>query len=555
MKDKNILETNSENQIKAINRKREEEITSEKAQALKIPYLDLRVVGVQYDALALVNEDMARKARLAVIQKKGEKAQVAIENPENSETKKILESLEEKYEIKTVIVSRSSMEEVWEHYPRRKISTQKITGSIDVGGNALTDVNNNIQTKSDLREALGRIGEKNASEVFEIIMGAVLHMAASDVHIEPDDKGAVIRIRLDGILDEVAHIEKRLYSLLLSRVKLLSRLKLNIHDSPQEGRFSILLKKREVEIRSSILPSEYGEDIALRILDPQSLLSLQELGMRAHLEKQIKERLMVPEGLIMTTGPTGSGKTTTLYAFINFLKTEEIKIITIEDPVEYHIKGIAQTQINLDEEYTFETGLRAILRQDPDIVLISELRDARAAEAALHAALAGRRVLTTLHANDAAGAIPRLIDMGIDPATIASGISAVIAQRLVRKLCTSCRVESTLGEEKYKKLSLIFKNFPDSAAPTLSPESRLYRAKEGGCSKCSESGYKGRIGVFEVMVTDKEVRKKITNDPSEDELRDFIMKKGMISIQQDALLRVLEGITSIEEVERILGKV
>lgn len=554
MKDNNIPETDPKNQIEAINRKREEEITSEKAQTLKIPYLDLRMVGVQYDALTLVDETSARKARLAVIQKKGEEAQVAIENPENPETKKILESLRGKYEIKMVLVSRSSLEKVWEHYPHQETSTKKIAGSI-VGSVALTDFKKNIQTKSDLHEALDRIGEKNASEVFGVIMGAALHMTASDIHIEPNDKGAVIRMRLDGILDEVAHVDKHLYGLLLSRIKLLSRLKLNIHDAPQEGRFSILLEKRKVEIRSSILPSEYGEDIALRILDPQSLLSLQELGMRSHLEKKVKERLMVPEGLIMTTGPTGSGKTTTLYAFINFLKTEEIKIITIEDPVEYHIEGIAQTQINLDEEYTFETGLRAILRQDPDIVLISELRDARATEAALHAALAGRRVLTTLHANDASGAIPRLIDMGIDPATIASGISAVIAQRLVRKLCTSCRVESTLGEEKYKKLSLIFKNFSDSAAPTLSPESRLYKARENGCPRCSESGYKGRIGVFEVMVTDKEVREKITNDPSEDELRDFVMKKGMISIQQDALLRVLEGITSIEEVERILGKV
>lgn len=550
----NTRKIDQDTQVAAINREREEELTQEGARTLNLPYVDLRMSGIHYETLALVKEKEARRAKLAVIQKKGRELHVAVENPQNPETIEILEKLKKEYDIIVAMASRSSLEEVWGRYPKGGAEGRQITGAIKIASQELEGFQAYIKSKTDLQAALNARTETNASQVFEVIMGGALRMKASDVHIEPREGGATIRMRIDGILYGVARIDEHLYALVLSRIKLLSSLKLNIHDAPQEGRFSIELEERTIEMRTSILPNEYGEEIALRILDPQFLLSLKELGVRPDLEKSIEERLGVPEGLILTTGPTGSGKTTTLYAFINFLKSTKIKIVTIEDPIEYHLGGISQTQIALNEEYTFARGLRAILRQDPDVVLISELRDVEAAEAALGAALAGRRVLSTLHTNDAAGAVPRLIDMGIGPTTIASALSIIIAQRLVRRLCPVCRVGHP-GEKNYEKISSALEGLPSSfKIPKFSAKTKIYQTKKGGCSQCNNTGYQGRIGVFEVIVSDKEIRKKISEGPTEDEFKNFVVRGGMITMKQDALLKVLEGVTSMEEVGRVLGK-
>lgn len=426
-----------------------------------------------------------------------------------------------------------------------------IIGSLKISEKTLDVFRVQIKNIADIQGVLEKLEGKDASQIFEAVLSAALNLSASDIHIEPQEEQIVIRMRIDGILHDAAIVSKHLYELLLSRIKLLSELKLNIHNLPQEGRFSIRLEGRSIEMRGSILPSEYGEDIALRVLDPRFLLSLDELGMSTELQADMELELQIPQGLVLVTGPTGSGKTTTLYSFIQKLAKPGIKIITIEDPIEYHIESITQTQVDIKEGYTFQSGLRAILRQDPDVILVGELRERASAEAALQVSLAGKKVLATLHTNDAAGAVPRLGDLGIDTAAISAGLSAVIAQRLVRLLCTQCRKERPIAQKEQRAFIMLFADAKESA-PQISTQTKIYEVGKG-CNAC-DGGYKGRVGVFEGLFLDKELRKFIMGRPTEDEIRTLARKKGFFSMQHDAILKILAGLISTEEAERVLGK-
>jgi len=408
-----------------------------------------------------------------------------------------------------------------------------------------------ITSRADVQPALDALGEQNASNVFEIVMAASVALGASDIHIDGVQAGGRVRMRIDGILYDIASLDEHMERLILSRVKLMSGLKLNISGTPQEGSFPLPQQDRTIDVRVSTLPSDFGEDIAMRLLDPASLLTMDLLGvrddLRAHLETQLKK----PLGLIVVTGPTGSGKTTTLYAALTYLHNESVKIITIEDPIEYRLEGISQTQVNEDADYSFESGLKAILRQDPDIVMLSELRDRDSADAALQASLAGRRVLSTLHTNDAAGAIPRLIDMGANAEAIASGLTGVIAQRLLRRLCEGCRVSRALTPEERTVIEPVWQSLPETLRTTSLPET-IFDAG-AGCAACSETGYKGRIGVFELFSNDDALQETIMERPAEEKLRELLIERGMTTMHQDALLRVVQGVTTISEIERVLG--
>ncbi|MEX2008260.1 MAG: GspE/PulE family protein [Candidatus Spechtbacterales bacterium] len=426
-------------------------------------------------------------------------------------------------------------------------------GSVTLSAQRLIELKRSIATRSDVQPTFDKLAAGDTSSLVEAVIAATLALRASDIHIEPTADGAAVRFRIDGMLSDVATVTPRLYSLLLSRIKLLSELKLNIHDEPQEGRFSATMEEREIEIRASILPSQYGEDIALRVLDPRALLSFEDLGFRSDLQATIQQLLAMPQGLILVTGPTGSGKTTTLYAFVQALADESIKIVTIEDPIEYHLPNISQTQVNEERGYSFESGLEAVLRQDPDIVLLGELRNRDSAEAALQAALAGRKVLSTLHTTDAPGAVPRLAELGIDTSSIASGLAASIAQRLVRRLCAACKTKRTITKEEYEALTDMLATLPAGVErPALSVATSLAAPGEG-CEKCGGAKYIGRIGIFEVLVIDDEMEQRILENVSEQFLRVEAIKLGMVTMQQDATLRILEGITTYREVVRILG--
>jgi len=371
-------------------------------------------------------------------------------------------------------------------------------------------------------------------------------------------------MRVDGLLHNIGNLNLASYKSVLSRIKLLSGLKLNISEAAQDGRFSANYpsvkiekqnkmtldgeKKEFIEVRVSTLPSEYGETTVLRILNPKKLVEAAQLGLRKDLRESFEKEIQRPNGMIIVTGPTGSGKTTTLYAILKKINQPEIKVVTIEDPVEYHLDGISQTEVHHDEGYTFANGLRAIVRQDPDVILVGEIRDLETAEIAIQAALTGHLVLSTLHTNDAAGVIARLQSLGEKPYNIAPALNIVIAQRLIRKVCSFCSKKEKISNEEYEKIDKALKNVSKDII-SYSKDSEVSRVV--GCEKCHQTGYKGRIGIFEVLKVDPEMEKLIISSPSSFEIREKAIASGMLTIYQDGMIKVLMNETTIEEIERV----
>jgi type II secretory ATPase GspE/PulE/Tfp pilus assembly ATPase PilB-like protein len=436
--------------------------------------------------------------------------------------------------------------------------SQKIIGELKISPVILTEIEKGVKNIFDFKGKIEKFLEKNISELLEVILGGAIGLEASDLHFEPKEEEAKIRVRIDGILQDVISFKKGAYSGLLSRVKLLSGIKLNINDRPQDGRFSVLLPAGKIaegaiEIRVSTLPAEYGESIVLRILNPKSLIEIEALGLREDLLATFKKEIKKPNGMIIVTGPTGSGKTTTLYAFLKKIQKPEIKIITIEDPIEYHLGGVSQTQVNPQKGYDFASGLKSIMRQDPDIVLVGEIRDLETAQIALQAALTGHSVFTTLHTNDAAGTIARLTALGADLSDIGPAINMAIAQRLIRKVCKKCSQKEKPRPQELKKIKKALKGAPKKIKiPEAGAEVKVPRAK--GCKDCNFTGYQGRIGIFEAFLIDEEMERFILKRPSIAALRKEAIKKGMTTMKQDGLIKALKGITTIEEVERVTGE-
>jgi type II secretory ATPase GspE/PulE/Tfp pilus assembly ATPase PilB-like protein len=340
------------------------------------------------------------------------------------------------------------------------------------------------------------------------------------------------------------------YSLLLSRIKLLSGLKLNIKKDSQDGRFSVRIGSNDIEIRTSILPGAYNESIVMRLLNPKTIsIPMEELGIPKKLLSIIESEIKKPNGMLLTTGPTGSGKTTTLYAFLKKVHSPEVKIITIEDPIEYHLQGIVQTQVN-DKGYTFLEGLRSALRQDPDIIMVGEIRDSETASIAVNSSLTGHLVFSTLHTNSAAGSFPRLIDLGINPKIMSSSINIALAQRLLRKLCQFCKKEIVLEGETKKKIDEILNSIVDK---TEIPKITDKVCVAVGCEKCNNTGYKGRIGIYEGIKLNPSINEAINNNSSEDEIAKVALSEGILTMTQDGAIKILNGITTIEELERVIS--
>jgi len=424
------------------------------------------------------------------------------------------------------------------------LQVSKITGQVEIPESTIKDVEKKVGSVSDFKEKIKKSFTQKTTEIIEIILAGAVKLKASDIHIEPEEEQAKLRVRIDGMLQDALSLDNKIYKSIVSRIKLLAKLKLNVSDRPQDGRFSILFKKTEIEIRASSLPSEYGESIVMRILDPNSLVNIESLGLRKDLVKIFNKEIKQPNGMIIVTGPTGSGKTTTLYAILKKLNNPKIKIITIEDPIEYHLKGISQTQVDPKKGYSFASGLRSIMRQDPDVILVGEIRDLETAKIALQAALTGHLVLTTLHTNNAAGTIARLQALGEKPVNIAPAINMAIAQRLVRKVCKKCSKLEKATKEEIIKIKKVLNKLPK--------EIKIPRIK--GCKYCNQTGYKGRLGIFEFFLIDSEMEKLISKSPSTIQMQEFAQKRGMVSIKQDGFLKILEGLTTIEEVERVTGE-
>src|SRR3989338_2393322 len=388
-----------------LRKKEEEDLARVLAQKHDLVYLDLSRITVDLDSLKIIPEADARANSVAVFQSVGKKLQAAVTNPDRPGTKEIVDNLKrKKYEVQLFMVSPSGMERVFSRYKEIPRFEEIKAGVVDVSAEKLSAFTQTAGSFAKFKEMLAIMArEKEARKASDS-----LGVEASDIHIEPAEKTAKIRLRIDGVLQDIAEIPTALFQLILSRIKLISELKLNVHDKPQDGRFTIKTVKEDIEVRTSVLPGPFGESVVMRLLLPKTIsITFESLGMQPPVYKIMEAELKKPNGMILNTGPTGSGKTTTLYSFLKTIASTEVKVITIEDPIEYHLQNITQTQIDPSKGYDFGNGLRSILRQDPDIILVGEIRDLETAEIAMHAALTGHLVFSTLHTNDASGTIPR----------------------------------------------------------------------------------------------------------------------------------------------------
>jgi len=558
----------TQQRITTLRREGEERAAERLARELELPYLDLSKAPISLEAVKMVPKAEAEVGRLVAIGMKANKMAVAVVDPRAPATRRVIEEIQARkhlndknYEVKVFIGSMSGIKQAWHFYDFVSKGTESITGKVEIEKKRFEDLIRRWATLNDFKSEMetSDLQKVKIGDLIEIILAEALAARTSDVHFEALEEGARIRFRIDGILhDALAGLPNKNYENLISRIKLLASLKINVRGMPQDGRFTIALTNKDIEIRASIIPSEFGETIVLRILDPDSIaVDLSSLGLREDDLALVFRQLENPNGLILNTGPTGSGKTTTLYAFLRKISNPEKKIITIEDPIEYRVSGIEQTQVDPSAEYTFAKGLRAIVRQDPDVILVGEIRDLETAEIAMQAALTGHVVFSTLHTNDAVGAVPRLVDLGVKTTTIGPALSLVIAQRLVRKLCVDCRKPVGFSEEEKSKIKKYLQKLPKRVdRKTLEGVVKEMKAyKPTGCDKCNHFGYKGRVGIFEFLEANDNFEETILKEASEVALRKLALGQEMVTMQQDGVIKALQGLTSFEEVESVTGPI
>lgn len=534
----------------------EEELAQLLAPRHNLPYLDMSRTSIDLDALKLVPENEAREAKIAVFQKGGKILQVAITSPNSEKTQNAIRSLEQKdFKINTFLVSENGLMRAWKRYSEAGEAGEVYSGMIDVSAEKVNNFIQKTKTIDDLKNLFTEIASvkgRKISEVIEIILAGAIAIDSSDIHIEPQEEQVRLRFRIDGVLHDIFNFDPKIYRLVLSRIKLISGLKLNVHDQAQDGRFSIDLQDSKIEIRTSLIPENYGESIVMRILNPKTIsVNLEEMGIEEHLLEILLKEIERPNGMLLTTGPTGSGKTSTLYAFLKKVYSPDVKVVTLEDPIEYHLEGITQTQIEEDRGYTFANGLRSILRQDPDVIMLGEIRDLETAQVALNAALTGHLVLSTLHTNSAAGAIPRLIDLGVNPNVIAPAINVAMAQRLIRRLCVECKEQYQPEGEEKTIIETTLKTIPAKYNPPSTENITIWKAK--GCSKCNNTGYKKRIGVYEAILINEKLEQVIMQSPSAHQIVEATKNQEMLNMQQDGVLKIMKGVTSFDEVNKSIG--
>jgi type IV pilus assembly protein PilB len=522
----------------------------EKAQALGVPYVNLKGFAISPEALSLIPKEQAKKLKAVCFLFTGPEIRIASVDPMNEEVKELLHQLTERYHARgdIYLITEQSFEHAFKLYDVLP-EPRKIVKGVEISEEDLLRYREKIGSFEEMNKEI-----KNASttEVVALVIAAGLRLGASDIHVEAEEDGIKVRLRIDGILQDAAEIEQRRWKQIISRIKLVSGLKINITDKPQDGRFTIFLKGEEVDVRVSCIPTNYGESVVMRLLSKKAIsLDFEDLGIRGRAFEMLQQEIKRPNGMIITTGPTGSGKTTTLYAILKKINTEKIKIITLEDPIEYRLEGINQSQMDASKDYTFAKGLRSILRQDPDVIMVGEIRDLETADIAINAALTGHLVISTIHTNNAAGAIPRFLAMGAKGFLLAPALNAVVGQRLVRRLCEKCKVEAKLDEKTMNEVKELLKQIPEKSGEKVDIDKLKFFAPKG-CSACNGLGYKGRIGIYEVFTINKEIEKAIlAEEVAEYKMEELATAQGMITMVQDGLLKAADGITSVEEVFRV----
>lgn len=507
-----------------------EDIATFVENVLQIPFVNLDDVEINQQAVEMVPENICQQYQVFPFNLREDHIAVAFANPFNLEAEKEIAYTTGKF-VKTFFAFKDQVKQKVEEY----YSPDKF---ID-----------NLVDRANIEKAVqiaGESGKENNSPVVKLvslIIGEAIDKDASDIHIEPKEKVVVVRYRIDGILRNILEVPKSVQASLVSRIKIISNLNIAETRKPQDGKAKVIHDGVSIDLRISVLPTNYGEKVVIRILDNRKAkVSFQELGIQGRNLELLEKCFSKTQGMILVTGPTGSGKTTTLYAALNRIRNTANNILTIEDPIEYNIEGINQVQVNEKAGITFASALRSFLRQDPDVILVGEIRDQETAEIAIQAALTGHLVLSTLHTNDSLGAITRLVDMGIDVYKIASSLEAVIAQRLVRRLCKHCKVEKEPDEVERKLIPFIKR---------MGMEPRFYKAD--GCQQCGFTGYKGRIGVYEILLLDEELKDLIGSGAALSQIRKVARKKGFQNLYEDALRHIAQGETDYKEVLRVIN--
>ncbi len=542
----------------------EEALVQQIADEIGVPYQDLSGISINTDALKLVDEPTARKAEMAPYAMVGKALDIAVKSPTNPDALAEINKLESQgFQTTIYMVSSRSLDKAFSRYNDISASESSRGGLLDISDENLQEIVQNVKKNEDIQERLtaifGAHDNHQISKIMETIFGSAIALGSSDVHFEPEETFTRLRLREDGVLQEIIQLEPTLYQRLLNRVKFISGMKLTNTETAQDGRFTIFYKGMEVEVRVAVAPGAYNESIVLRILNPEGLaVDFEKLGIQPKLFKVLEREIAKPNGMILTTGPTGSGKTTTLYSFLKKIYDPGIKIITIEDPIEYHLTGITQEQVSHEKGFDFLAGLRAALRQDPDVIMVGEIRDKETATIAINASLTGHMVFSTLHTNNAAGTIPRLIDLGVQPGILAAALTVSIAQRLVRKLCPVCKKEVPLADDKAALVRSIIQNAErigkDMATYGIKSDMKLVCYEPVGCDQCHKTGFKGRVGLYEAILTDDIIADIMTRvpPPTERDIKKAAEHQKILTMIEDGVVKILTGMSSYDEIQSVV---
>lgn len=545
-----------EKTMKDFRLREKEEETARIAASKGFLYINLVGFPISDDAIVLIPREVSKQEKTLCFFNDGREIRFGSVNPTKKIEEMLAQALKEKtYEGtgKIYMISDHSFEVAEKNYDRIPEFKQSKYG-VEITGEQLNEMRKQVGDFGRLNIMINE--EKNMTDVFALMVAGAIESGASDIHIEAEENIIILKYRIDGVLQQAASLKKELWARLDSRVKTIAKLKINVSDVPQDGRISIYLGKDDkLDLRVSTLPTAFGESIVMRLLTSKaSALTFDDLGLRGKSYNDLKLATDKTTGMIITTGPTGSGKTTTLYAILRKLNDGESKILTLEDPIEYRIAGISQSQIDHAKGFSFASGLRALLRQDPDVIMVGELRDQETAEVAIEAALTGHKVVSTIHTNDAAGAVPRFLSMGVKSFLLAPALNAVIGQRLVRKVHPDCKVPLKVEPALIQMAQKIIDDLPENSGYAKADLSKHEWFRGQGCEICKHIGYKGRVGIYEIFAMNPEFEKVIlAGNASAYDMAAIAKKYGMITMLQDGVLKAMDGLTTLEEIFRVAG--
>ncbi len=514
-----------------------EQLMQAKAEVINVPYAKPDAMPLSAETLNLVPEDVAKRLVVIPIGLEGKTLSVAMVDPMDLQTVEFLEK-KSGLVIRPYLSTADSIVRAINDQYNRGLTSEVTEALAEAGGASRTPVQQ--------VEATSVLGEAPVARIVSTLLEYGIKIKASDIHIEPLENETRVRYRIDGILQEKLVLPRKIHDAIVSRIKILGNMKIDERRIPQDARFNFKVAQEDLDLRLSTLPTAFGEKVVMRLLKKTGKVpTMPELGLRGKALANLQDNIARPHGIILITGPTGSGKTTTLYAILSKINSTAVNIVTLEDPVEYQIPGVNQVQVNVPAGLTFASGLRSFLRQDPNIIMVGEIRDAETADLAIQASLTGHLVFSTLHTNSSSGALPRLLDMHAEPYLIASTVTCVVAQRVVRKICPSCKVVKKLSVESEGELKKILGKLYDFE------KNKLVTYEGKGCAECTNTGYQGRVGIFEVLVVTEKISRLILVRETAQTIENQAISDGMVTMKQDGYMKVVEGVTTLEEVLRV----